>query len=85
MCLAIPGKVLEIDAGGSPLMGKVSFGGIKKDVCLELVPEVKVGNYVIVHVGFALNVMDEEEAQETLNLIEQMHQSENEENGTPLT
>lgn len=72
MCLAIPGKVVEIDASASPLMGKVSFGGIKKDVCLELVPEVKIGNYVIVHVGFALNVMDEEEAQETLNLIEQM-------------
>ena len=85
MCLAIPGKVVEIDASVSPLMGKVSFGGIKKDVCLELVPEVKIGNYVIVHVGFALNVMDEEEAQETLNLIEQMHQSEDEENGTPLT
>jgi len=85
MCLAIPGKVVEIDVSVSPLMGKVSFGGIKKDVCLELVPEVKIGNYVIVHVGFALNVMDEEEAQETLNLIEQMHQSEDEENGTPLT
>ena len=82
MCLAIPGKVVEIDTSVSPLMGKVSFGGIKKDVCLELVPEVTLGNYVIVHVGFALNVMDEEEAQETLNLIEQMHQSENEENGT---
>ena len=78
MCLAIPGKVLEIDASSSPLMGKVSFSGIKKDVCLELVPEVKIGNYVIVHVGFAISQMDEEEAQETLNLIEQMHQSENE-------
>jgi hydrogenase expression/formation protein HypC len=85
MCLAIPGKVIEIDVSVSPLMGKVSFGGIKKDVCLELVPEVKIGNYVIVHVGFALNVIDEEEAQETLNLIEQMHQSENEENGAPPT
>jgi len=78
MCLAIPGKVVEIDATVSPIMGKVSFGGIKKNVCLELVPEVKIGNYVIVHVGFALSMMDEEEAQETLKLIEQMNELGNE-------
>jgi len=78
MCLAIPGKVLEIDTTVSPIMGKVSFGGIKKEVCLELVPEVKIGNYVIVHVGFAISMMDEEEAQETIKLIEQMNDLENE-------
>jgi hydrogenase expression/formation protein HypC len=78
MCLAIPGKVIEIDAAVSPIMGKVSFGGIKKEVCLELVPEVKIGNYVIVHVGFAISMMDEEEAQETLKLINQMNDLENE-------
>jgi len=78
MCLAIPGKVIEIDATGSPIMGKVSFSGIKKEVCLELVPEVKVGNYVIVHVGFAISMMDEEEAQETLKLIEHMTERESE-------
>jgi hydrogenase expression/formation protein HypC len=78
MCLAIPGKVVEVDAAVSPLMGKVSFGGIKKNVCLELVPEVKIGNYVIVHVGFAISMMDEEEAQETLKLIEQMNELGNE-------
>ena len=78
MCLAIPGKVLEINAALSPLMGKVSFGGIKKEVCLELVPEVKIGNYVIVHVGFAISMMDEEEAQETLKMIEQMNALGNE-------
>jgi hydrogenase expression/formation protein HypC len=77
MCLAIPGKVIEIDATVSPTMGKVSFGGIKKEVCLELVPEVQVGNYVIVHVGFAISMMDEEEAQETLKLIDQMNDLEN--------
>jgi len=77
MCLAIPGKVIEIDATVSPIMGKVSFGGIKKEVCLELVPEVQVGNYVIVHVGFAISMMDEEEAQETLKLIDQMNDLEN--------
>jgi hydrogenase expression/formation protein HypC len=72
MCLAIPGKVLEIDTSVSPVMGKVSFGGIKKEVCLELVPEVKVGDYVIVHVGFAISLLNEEEALETLKLLEQM-------------
>jgi len=77
MCLAIPGKVMEIDSTVSPIMGKVSFGGIKKEVCLELVPEVKVGNYVVVHVGFAISTMDEEEAQETLKLLEQMEEFEN--------
>jgi hydrogenase expression/formation protein HypC len=74
MCLAIPGKVLEIDNSVSPVMGKVSFGGIKKEVCLELVPEVKVGAYVIVHVGFAISLMDEEEAMETLKMIDQMNE-----------
>ena len=75
MCLAIPGKVLEINTSVQPTMGKVSFGGIKKEVCLGLVPEVKVGEYVIVHVGFAISTMDEKEAQETLKLLEQMGES----------
>ena len=78
MCLAIPGKVVEIDSTVSPVMGKVSFGGIKKEVCLELVPEVRIGDYVIVHVGFALNILDEDEAQETLKLIDQMNALGNE-------
>jgi hydrogenase expression/formation protein HypC len=72
MCLAIPGKVLEIQTGSQPLMGKVSFGGIQKDICLDWVPEVKVGEYVIVHVGFAISTMDEKEALETLKLIEEI-------------
>ncbi len=76
MCLAVPGKVLEIDTSSNPIMGKVSFGGIKKEVCLDLVPDVKIGEYVIVHVGFAINKLDEEEAQETLKLLEQMGESE---------
>ncbi len=76
MCLAVPGKVLEIDVKSNPMMGKVSFGGIKKEVCLDLVPDVKIGEYVIVHVGFAINKLDEEEAQETLKLLEQMGESE---------
>jgi len=75
MCLAIPGKVIEIDTAVSPIMGKVSFGGIKKEVCLELVPDVKIGEYVIVHVGFAISTMNESEALETLKLFEQMGES----------
>jgi hydrogenase expression/formation protein HypC len=79
MCLAIPGKVVEIDSAVSPVMGKVSFGGVKKEVCLELVPEVKIGEYVIVHVGFAISTMDETEALETLKLFKQMGESMDEE------
>ncbi len=74
MCLAVPGKVLEIH-NNQPLMGKVDFNGIRKEICLDLVPEVKVGQYVIVHVGFAISIMDEEEAKETLDLLNQMSQA----------
>ena len=72
MCLAVPGKVISIDKQQQPLMGKVSFGGVEKNVCLDLVSDVQVGEYVIVHVGFALSKMDEEEAQETLGLLEEL-------------
>jgi hydrogenase expression/formation protein HypC len=72
MCLAIPGKVLDIDRGAQPMMGTVSFGGIQKQVCLEWIPEVTVGEYVIVHVGFAISKMDEKEAMETLDILRQM-------------
>jgi len=79
MCLAVPGKVLSIDAGSSPRMGNVSFSGVEKRVCLEWTPEAKVGEYVIVHVGFAISTMDEREAQETLRILEEME----ERNGEP--
>ena len=72
MCLAIPGRVEEIDTAVTPVMGKVRFGGIGKEVCLEFVPEVKVGDYVIVHVGFALSTVDEEEALETIRMLKEM-------------
>lgn len=72
MCLAIPGKVLEIESDQQPVMGKVSFGGIQKRVCLDWVPDVQVGEYVIVHVGFAISKMDEKEALETLELFSQI-------------
>jgi hydrogenase expression/formation protein HypC len=66
MCLAIPGRVEEITPDGSILMGKVNFGGIVKRVCLDYVPETKIGDYVLVHVGFAISLIDEATAQQTL-------------------
>jgi len=72
MCLAIPGKVLSIDTSVQPVMGVVNFGGIEKQVCLELLPEAAPGDYVIVHVGFAISRMDEKEAMETLKLISEI-------------
>jgi len=73
MCLAVPGKVMEIlESPQGMAMGKVSFGGIVKDVCLAYLPEVKVGDYVLVHVGFALSRIDEEEAQEVFRLLEEI-------------
>jgi hydrogenase expression/formation protein HypC len=72
MCLAVPGKILDIDRSAQPVMGTVSFGGIRKKVCLEWLPEAGVGDYVIVHVGFALSKVDEEEALQTLKMFEEM-------------
>ena len=72
MCLAIPGKVISIDTSSRPAMGTVSFGGVLKQVCLEWTPDVQVGEYVIVHVGFALSKMDESDALKTLQLFEEI-------------
>jgi hydrogenase expression/formation protein HypC len=74
MCLAIPGKVLSDYEQGSMRMAKVQFGGIVREACLEYVPETKVGDYVLVHVGFAISRVDEEEAQRTYQLLEEMDQ-----------
>ncbi len=74
MCLGIPGRIVEIWGEEDELlrMGKVDFGGIVREVSLAYVPEVQVGDYVIVHVGFALHTIDEEEAQETLALFREI-------------
>jgi hydrogenase expression/formation protein HypC len=74
MCLGIPGKVVETYRGHDVLMGKVDFGGVCKRVCLEHVPEVQPGDYVLVHVGFALSRIDEAEAQRVFEFLEQMNQ-----------
>ncbi len=69
MCLGIPGKVIEIDDSASLRMAKVDFGGVRKEACLAYVPDVKIGDYVIVHVGFAISQLDEEEAMKTLEIL----------------
>jgi hydrogenase expression/formation protein HypC len=74
MCLAIPGKVVETYREHDVLMGKVEFGGVFKRVCLEHVPEVQVGEYVVVHVGFALSRIDAAEAQRVFEFLEGMNQ-----------
>ena len=66
MCLAIPGKVEEISSDGLIRIGRVNFGGVVKNVCLDYVPEVQIGDYTLVHVGFALSKIDEETALQTL-------------------
>ncbi|MDQ6622071.1 MAG: HypC/HybG/HupF family hydrogenase formation chaperone [Verrucomicrobiota bacterium] len=72
MCLAIPGKILSTHREHEMLMAKVEFGGIIKRICLEYVPEAQVGDYVLVHVGFALARVDEEEAKRIYQMLEQM-------------
>ncbi|UCE66219.1 MAG: HypC/HybG/HupF family hydrogenase formation chaperone [Candidatus Zixiibacteriota bacterium] len=72
MCLAIPGKVIEIFGESGLKMGKIDYSGTVNTACLEYVPEAKVGEYVIVHAGFAISIIDEEEAKKTLELWDEM-------------
>jgi len=76
MCLAVPGQVLSVAGEELQRSGRVSFGGITKEVNLAYVPEAKVGDYVIVHVGFALSVVDEAEARQTFEYLRQMEELE---------
>lgn len=75
MCLAVPGRVLTVE-GEDPAFrsGKIDFNGVRKTVSLAYTPEVKVGDFVLVHVGFALQVIDEEEAQRSLATIEEIRE-----------
>ena len=76
MCLAVPGKILNITGEDVLRSGTVSFGGISKQVNLAYVPEAKVGDYVIVHVGFAISIVDETEAKQTFEYLKQMGELE---------
>ncbi len=78
MCLAIPGKVLEIRDQPPPRTGRVDFGGVQRDACLTFVPEAGVGDYVLVHVGFAIAKVDEQIARETLAALAELGQLEEE-------
>lgn len=72
MCLAIPGKLLSSEISNGIRSGRVQFGGISREVCLDFVPEAVVGDYVIVHVGFAISVVDREEAERSYELLQSM-------------
>jgi hydrogenase expression/formation protein HypC len=72
MCLGIPGKLVEVYSQDGLPMGKVEFGGILKEVCLAYTPEAQVGQYVIVHVGFAISLIDEAEAEEIFSYLEEI-------------
>lgn len=74
MCLAIPGKVIDVRQEDGLTVGRVSFGGMVKQVCLEYTPEAVPGDYVLVHVGFALSRIDAEEAERTYRLLEELGQ-----------
>ena len=88
MCLAIPGKVIEITEENGMQMGRIDYAGTINSACLAYVPEVRIGQYVIVHAGFALSIVDEEEAQKTLELFDEMAEKAAEEGedifGMPL-
>ncbi|MCC7176165.1 MAG: HypC/HybG/HupF family hydrogenase formation chaperone [Bryobacterales bacterium] len=84
MCLAVPGRVVSIYEEDPPEMrrGKVDFAGVQKEICLAYTPEAKLGDYVIVHVGFALNVVDEIEAHKIFEALRELGELEEAQDGT---
>ena len=72
MCLGVPGRIIEIDDSGDLRMAKVDFGGIVREACLEYVPEAKLGDYTVIHVGFAISLLSEEDAQESLAMLREI-------------
>lgn len=72
MCLGVPGKVIEVYTEDGVRMGRVDFGGITREACLEYAPEADVGSWVVIHVGFAISVVDEEEARRAYELLAEM-------------
>ena len=78
MCLGVPGRIIEIHEAEGRRMGTVDFGGARREACLDFVPEAQVGTYVVVHVGFAISLLSEVEAQETLELLREIMDLEQE-------
>ena len=72
MCLGVPGKITDIYTSGTLKMARVDFGGVLREVCVEAIPEAKTGDWTIVHAGFALNLLSETEAQETLDALREL-------------
>jgi hydrogenase expression/formation protein HypC len=72
MCLAVPGRIIEVENRDGLRLAQVDFGGVSREVCLDYVPEAVVGDYCIVHVGFAIRILGEAEAQQTLSMLEQI-------------
>ena len=72
MCLAVPGKVLDVSEANGGLLARVQFGGITRQVALDFLPEAQVGDYVLVHVGFAISLVDADEAEKTYSLLREM-------------
>jgi hydrogenase expression/formation protein HypC len=84
MCLGIPGRITALTDADGLLMGTVDFGGVRKDVCLAYVPDARLGEYVIVHVGFAIARVDQAEAERTLDVLRAMGDAVEAELGEPL-
>jgi hydrogenase expression/formation protein HypC len=78
MCLGVPGKVIEIYETDGLKMGKIDFGGVVREACLAYIPEIEIGDYTVIHVGFAISQLSEEEANETLALLREMADLEEE-------
>lgn len=78
MCLGVPGKIVEIYEANGLKMGKIDFGGVLREACLEYVPDAQIGEYTVIHVGFAISQLSEEEAQETLALLREIANVEEE-------
>ncbi len=72
MCLGIPGKVTELYESNHMKMAKIDFGGVIKEACMEYLPEIKVGDYTIIHVGFGISILNEQEAFETMEMLRQI-------------
>ena len=72
MCLGVPGKITEIYKSNGMKMGKVDFGGVIRETCLDFVPEAQIGDYTVIHVGFAISLLSEEEAQKTLEMLREI-------------
>lgn len=84
MCLAIPGKVLEIYEQNGIKMGKLDYAGVENEACLEYIPEIKIGEYAIVHAGFGISILNEEEAKLTLDTWDEVLEAAARENLAPF-